>query len=169
MIFQLAEDYYKVPNLYNNLLEHLVTRARSAARQTIRFSVHLRTQCAATAPHNPDYHYVEPARRDQHVRPGQGRLLPAPRCRGATGPRDTAQSARTIAVPATHVAWGITLMNGRPNKENAIKFLQLLLSPAGTALLNENGPAPISPALVSAGDFHKLPDSLKPLVKVTGK
>ena len=43
MIFQLAEEYYKVPNLYNNLLEHLVIRAGSGsrARQAIRFSVHL--------------------------------------------------------------------------------------------------------------------------------
>ncbi len=44
----------------------------------------------------------------------------------------TAKSARTIAVPGTHVAWGIALMKDAPNKENAIKFLQLLLSPAGT-------------------------------------
>ena len=46
----------------------------------------------------------------------------------------TPRSARTIAVPGTHVAWGITLMKDAPNKENAIKFLQLLLSPAGTAI-----------------------------------
>ena len=40
MIFQLAEAYYKVPNLYNNLLEHLVSSGQGAAtRQTIRFSV----------------------------------------------------------------------------------------------------------------------------------
>jgi ABC-type glycerol-3-phosphate transport system substrate-binding protein len=68
-----------------------------------------------------------------------------------------------------HVAWGITLMTGAPNKENAIKFLELLLSPTGTKFLNENGPDPLTPAMVSAADFRKLPDSLKPLVKVTGK
>jgi ABC-type Fe3+ transport system substrate-binding protein len=77
----------------------------------------------------------------------------------------TSLSARTIAVPGAHVAWGITLLSGAPNKENALKFLEMLLSPAGTALLNENGPAPISPALVTAVDFHKLPESLRPLVK----
>ena len=116
---------------------------------------------------NPDYRYVDlpdeinmsdPAK-DAYYKQHAVVVLP-----GLGTPR----SARTIAVPGTHVAWGITLMNDAPNKENAIKFLQLLLSPAGTASLNENGPAPISPALVSAADLHKLPESLRPLVKTPG-
>ena len=44
MIFQLAEAYYKVPNLYNNLLEHVVIAGqdpRRRSRQAVRFSVHL--------------------------------------------------------------------------------------------------------------------------------
>ena len=61
----------------------------------------------------------------------------------------TARSAQTVAVRGTRVAWGITLMNDAPNRANAVKFLQLLLSPTGTAMLKENGPAPIEPALVS--------------------
>jgi ABC-type glycerol-3-phosphate transport system substrate-binding protein len=56
-------------------------------------------------------------------------------------------------------------MKNAPNRENAIKFLQLLLSPAGAASLNENGPTPIWPAHVSAQDFSKLPEALRPLVK----
>ncbi len=60
-------------------------------------------------------------------------------------------------------------MKGAPNRENAIKFLQLLLSPAGTASLTQNGPEPISPAQVSPADFRKLPEPLRPLVKATGK
>ena len=55
-------------------------------------------------------------------------------------------------------------MKDAPNRENAIKFLQLLLGPTGTASLKENGPAPIAPALVSPADFPKLPGSLRPLV-----
>jgi ABC-type glycerol-3-phosphate transport system substrate-binding protein len=60
-------------------------------------------------------------------------------------------------------------MKDAPNKENAIKFLQLLLSPTGTAMLKEKGPAPISPALVSPGDLRKLPESLRSLVKTMEK
>jgi molybdate/tungstate transport system substrate-binding protein len=164
MIFQLAEDYYKVPNLYNNLLEHLVIPAGNNSDFQFTYEHNAR----ATAATNPDYRYIElpdeinlsnPAK-DAYYREHAVVVLPG---------LGTAKSSRTIAVPGTHLAWGITLMTGAPNKENAIKFLELLLGPKGAAILRENGPDPLSPALVSAGDFRKLPDSLKPLVKVAGK
>jgi molybdate/tungstate transport system substrate-binding protein len=75
------------------------------------------------------------------------------------------RSARTIAVPGTHVAWGITMLKDAANRQNAIEFLQLLLSPMGTAALKDNGPTPITPALVSPADFSKLPEPLRTLVK----
>jgi molybdate/tungstate transport system substrate-binding protein len=169
MIFQLAEAHYKVPNLYNNMLEHLVSSGQGAALgKQFDFQFSYEHNARATTLANPDYRYVElpdeinmsdPAR-DAWYRQNAVVVLP-----GLGTPR----SARSIPVPGTHVAWGIALMNDAPNKENAIRFLQLLLSPAGTAALNENGPAPISPALVSAADFHKLPESLRPLVKTMAK
>jgi ABC-type Fe3+ transport system substrate-binding protein len=61
------------------------------------------------------------------------------------------------------------MMKDAPNKENAIKFLQLLLSPVGTGSLQDNGPAPRAPAMVSSADFRRLPEVLKPLVKMMGK
>ena len=172
MIFQLAEAYYKVPNLYNNMLGHVVTPGPAASEITLgkqldfQFTYEHNAQAAAIA--NPDYHYVnlpgeinlsDPAK-DSYYRQHAVVVLP-----GLGVPR----SARTIAVPGAHVAWGITLLKGAPNRENAIKFLQLLLSPAGTALLNDNGPAPTSPALASPADFRKLPESLQPLVGTMGK
>lgn len=169
MIFQLAEAYYKVPNLYNNMLEHLVSSGQGAALgKQFDFQFTYEHNARATATGNPDYRYVElpdeinmsdPAK-DAYYKQHAVVVLPG---------LGTPGSARTIEVPGTHVAWGITLLNDAPNKENAIKFLQMLLSPAGTASLNENGPAPISPALVSTADFQKLPQSLRPLVKTTGK
>jgi molybdate/tungstate transport system substrate-binding protein len=72
-------------------------------------------------------------------------------------------------IPGAHVAWGITILKDAPNKENAIKFLQLLLGPTGTELLRENGPDPLMPALVSASDFGKVPEPLRPLVAKIGK
>jgi molybdate/tungstate transport system substrate-binding protein len=172
MIFQLAEEFYKVPNLYNNMLEHVVTPGPDSADlvlgKQLDFQFSYEHNARATAITNPDYRYVnlpdeinmsDPAK-DAYYRQHAVVVLP-----GLGTPR----SAHTIAVPGTHVAWGITLLKDAPNKENAIKFLQLLLSPAGTAFLNDNGPAPISPALVSPADFHKLPESLRPLVKTTVK
>ena len=168
MIFQLAEAYYKVPNLYNNLLEHLMIpgpeASGSAFGTRFDFQFTYEHSAQATASTNPDYRYVnipdeinmsDPAKNPyyrQHavvVLPGLG----------------TSRSARTIAVPGTRVAWGITLLKDAPNRENAIKFLQLLLSPIGTAALKDNGPMPISPALVTSADFRRLPEVLRPLVK----
>ena len=65
------------------------------------------------------------------------------------------------------MAWGITILKHAPNRDSAVKFLELLLSSAGTALLIENGPAPISPALVNPMDLPKLPESLQHLVKTS--
>jgi molybdate/tungstate transport system substrate-binding protein len=169
MIFQLAEDYYKAPNLYNTMLEHLtIPGANSGAvlGKQFDFQFGYEHNARATAIANPDYRYVDlpdeinmsdPAK-DVYYRKHAVVVLP-----GLGTPR----SARTIPVPGNHVAWGITLMKDAPNRENAIKFLQLLLGPAGAASLKDNGPAPIAPALVTAADFGKLPESLRPLVAVT--
>jgi molybdate/tungstate transport system substrate-binding protein len=172
MIFQLAEAYYKVPNLYNNMLGHVVIPGAdpsgTALGRVFDFQFTYEHNARAAAIANADYRYVDlpdeinlsdptkDAYYERHaivVLPGLG----------------TAQSARTIAVPGGHVAWGITLLKDAPNKENAIRFLQLLLGPTGRGLLERNGPAPVSPALVEAVDFRKLPESLQPLVKTMKK
>lgn len=172
MIFQLAEEFYKVPNLYNNLLGHMVTAGPLGSQITLGkqldFQFTYEHNAQATAATNPDYRYVslpdeinlsDPAKNAyyaQHavvVLPGLG----------------TSRSARTVPVPAARLAWGITLMTAAPNRENAVKFLQLLLGPTGVAALKENGPAPISPAQISAADLRKLPESLRPLVRSMAK
>lgn len=168
MIFQLAAEYYKVPNLYNNLLEHLVSSGSGAViGKQFDFQFSYEHNARATAEQNPDYRYVDlpdeinlsdPAK-DAWYRQHAAVVLP-----GLGTPR----SAQSITVPATHVAWGITIMNDAPHKENAVRFLQLLLGPAGTASLNEHGPSAISPALAGEADLRKLPAALKPLVKAAG-
>lgn len=172
LIFQLAQEYYKVPNLYNNLMEHLIIPGQDpsggpALGKRFDFMLIYEHSAQVMAGTNPDFRYVDlpsdinlsdPAKNSYYghavvVVPG----LQTPR------------SAQSITVPGTRVAWGITLMKDAPNRENAIKFLQLLLSPAGAAALKDNGPAPIYPALVSPEDLGKLPVSLRPLVRTTEK
>ena len=172
MIFQLAETYYKVPNLYNSMLEHLVVMGGDhsvpALGKRFDFQFIYEHNAQAMASTNPDFRYVnlpdeinlsDPAKNTYYrehavvVLPGLG----------------TASSARSVPVPGARVAWGITLLKNAPNRENAVKFLQLLLGPTGTSMLKDNGPAPISPALVSPADFRKLPESLRSLVKQVGK
>ena len=171
MIFQLAEQYYKVPNLYNNLIGHLIIPGHGSGAslgKTFDFQLTYEHGAQATAASNPDYRYVnlpdeinlsDPAKNAYY---GQHAVVVLP---GLGTPR----SAQSIPIPATRVAWGITLMTDAPNRENAVKFLQLLLSPTGTALLKDNGPAPISPPLVTPADFRNLPESLRHLVKTTEK
>ena len=172
MIFQLAEAYYKKPNLYNNMLAHVVIAGSDPSAPSLGkgfdFQFTYEHNARATATANPDYRYVnlpdeinlsDPAK-DAYYRQNAVAVLP-----GLGTPR----SARTIAVPGAHVAWGITLMKDAPNRTNAIKFLQLLLSATGKSTLDENGPAPITPAQVSPADFRNLPESLRSLVRKTGR
>jgi molybdate/tungstate transport system substrate-binding protein len=169
MIFQLAEKKYKVPNLYNNLLERQVItgpdHSGPALGKRFDFQIIYEHSAQVMASTNPDFRYVnlpddinlsDPEKNADYaqsavVLPGLG----------------TARSAQNIAVPGTQVAWGITLLKDAPNQENALRFLEFLLSPVGASTLKTNGPAPISPALVKAEDFGRLPPSLRPLVKAT--
>jgi molybdate/tungstate transport system substrate-binding protein len=172
MIFQLAEAYYKVPNLYNNMLEHVVIAGSDPSAPALGkgfdFQFTYEHNARATASTNADYRYVnlpdevnlsDPAK-DAFYRQNAIVVIPG---------LGTLRSARTIAVPGAHVAWGITLVKDAPNRENAIKFLQLLLGPAGKAALNGNGPAPISPALVNSKDFRALPAILRSMVITENK
>jgi len=172
MVFQLAEAYYKVPNLYNNLLEHVVIAGSDPSAPTLGkgfdFQFTYEHTARAAASTNPDYRYVnlpdevnlsDPAK-DAFYRQNAVVVIPG---------LGTSRSARTVAVPGAHVAWGITLLKDAPNKANAIKFLQLLLGPVGKAALNDNGPAPISPALVHSEDFRRLPGALRSIVKAENK
>ncbi len=171
MIFQLAEEFYKSPNLYNNLLGHLVIMGQNSGAvlgKQFDFQFAYEHNARATAATNPDYQYVDlpdelnlsdPAK-DAYYREHAVVVLPG---------LGTTKSARTIAVPGAWLAWGITMMKDAPNKENAIKFLQLLLGPTGTAALKENGPDPISPALVNPADLRNVPESLRRLVTSSQK
>jgi len=172
MIFQLAEAFYKVPNLYNNLLKHEVITGSdptgTALGKVFDFQFTYEHNARATASTNPDYRYVDlpdeinmsDSSKDTYYRQNAVVAIPG---------LGTPQSARTVMIPGTHVAWGITVLKAAPNKENAIRFIQLLLSPAGTALLRENGPDPVSPAIVSSSDFGKVPLSLRSIVRTIDK
>jgi hypothetical protein len=159
-----------VPNLYNDLLGHVVIVGpdRSGTPLGDRFDAQFiyDHSARALAAANPDVGCVDlpdainlsdPAS-DAYYRQHAVVVLPG---------LGTAQGARSIAVPGTRVAWGITVMKNAPNPGAAVRFLQMLLGPTGTAMLNDNGPTPLSPALVSAADFRALPGSLRPLVRTT--
>jgi len=171
LIFQLAQEYYKTPLLYDELMKHLVIprgdHTVPALGKLYDFQLTYEHNARATAKKDPDFRYVDlpdavnlsdPA---QNAYYSKNAVVVLPGLEGSRG-------EQTIPVRAVAVAWGITVLKDAPDRANALKFLQLLLGPAGTASLNENGPAPISPASVSPEDFHKLPESLRLFVKTTG-
>ena len=168
MIFQLAEAYYKVPNLYNDLLKHEVITGSdptgTALGRVFDFQFTYEHNARATANTNPDYRYVELPDEINMSDPSKDNFYRQNAVVAIPG-LGTPHSTRTVQIPGAHIAWGITIVKDAPNRENAIKFLELLLSPTGVASLRENGPDPISPALVSAIDFGKIPKSLQPFIK----
>jgi len=172
MIFQLAEAFYKVPNLYNNLLKHEVITGSdptgTALGRVFDFQFTYEHSARASASTNPDYRYVDlpdeinmsDSAKDAFYRQNAVVAIPG---------LGTTQSNHTVMIPGARVAWAVTILKGAPNKENAIKFLQMLLGPTGTELLRENGPDPIVPAVVGASDFGKVPPALRPFVSKIGK
>jgi hypothetical protein len=67
--------------------------------------------------------------------------------------------------PGTRVVWGLTVLKSAANPVNAIKFLQLLFGAQGVALPAAVGPTAISPPIVSAKDFERVPHPLRSLVR----
>jgi molybdate/tungstate transport system substrate-binding protein len=171
MIFELAQAYYDVPDLYNLLLEHYAILPVGGGPEAsigpslgsgYDFQFIYEHSAAAAAKNNPSYRYVAvpdridlstSANNSYYARavvtiPGIGRLA-------ATSP---------VTIPGTRVAWGVTVTSKSPNLENAIAFVNLVLGAAGSAALNLHGPDPITPAFVSTGDYPRVPKSLRPLV-----
>jgi molybdate/tungstate transport system substrate-binding protein len=170
LMFQLMQTHYAVPNLYDTLLRHyLAIPAAAPATANVlgkqfdfQFTYEHSAQGAAAA--NPDYRYAflpddvdlsNPARNDAY----QQAVVTMPGL-GVPG------ADASVDVPATRVVWGLTIMKAAPNPENAVKFLQLLLTPGGVGqtALQKVGPAPISPGVVSADDLGQVPDELHTLV-----
>jgi len=167
MIFEFTEDHYRVPNLYDTLLTHYVlTRPTDALGKTYDYQIIY--EHSALAAYNADvsksYRFVklpddiglaDPEK--NHLYRKAGVIMPGLRVPHA--PAD-------VRIPATRVAWGLTVLKNAANHENAIKFLHLLFGDQGVALQTATGPAPISPPVVSREDFRDLPASLRSIVKV---
>ncbi len=176
MIFQLAQTFYGVPNLYQSLLEHYVVLPAvggvGAANgptlgRDFNFQFTYEHSAADAAKNNPAYRYVAlPDQIDLSTEVHNTYYARAAVTIPAVGTQG--KSAAPVSVRATRVAWGLTISAKSPNQENAVAFVNLLLGEAGTAALTTYGPAPITPARVSAGDYRRLPKSVQTLV-TTGK
>jgi len=167
MIFQLTEQNYGVPNLYDALLSHYsIAKSTDALGKT--YDYQFIYEHSAFAAYNADatksYRYVRlPAKIGLSV----SELNPDYSDASVTMPDLLPPfAARPVRIPATRVTWGVTILETAQNRDNAIRFLQLLFSSQGVALQATSGPAPISPPIVSHHDYAHLPDGLRQLVTV---
>jgi molybdate/tungstate transport system substrate-binding protein len=167
MVFQLAEDHYRVRNLYDSLMTHYaLTRPTDALGKTYDYQIIYEHSALAAykADSTNSYRFVKlpddinlaDPEKNRHYRK-TGVIIP-----GLRVPR----TAADVRIPATRVVWGLTVLKNAPNPENAIKFLQLLFGHQGVAVQTATGPAPISPPVVSHHDFEELPGPLRSLVRV---
>jgi ABC-type molybdate transport system substrate-binding protein len=174
LIAQLAQRFYKVPNLANLLLEHYtivpdVGGVSGGSGRTLgrdfSFQFTYEHSAAATAKGNPAYRYVTlPDRVDLSTDANNAYYAAA--AVTMPGIADAEGKSPQVAMPATRVTWGLTIPRRSANREAAAAFVALLLGPQGRAALTANGPPPISPARIGADDYSRLPKSLQPLVKV---
>jgi molybdate/tungstate transport system substrate-binding protein len=170
LMFQLAEDYYGVPNLYDILLGHY-TLTRSTDALGKNFDYQFTYAHSALAAYKADatntYRYVKLPAAIGLSDPVQSRrysdaviVIPG---------LHTPDSAERVRIPGTRATWGLTVLTTAHNPDNAIAFLQLLFGSTGVALQAAVGPDPISPPVVSHRDYAKLPGALRSLVRVEGR
>jgi ABC-type molybdate transport system substrate-binding protein len=170
MIFQLAEDHYGVANLYDRLLGHYSIN-KSTDKLGATYDYQFTYEHSALAVFNADV-----TKTYRYVKLPDAVSLGDPRQNHRYGDASVTipglhlpYSAAQVRIPATRVVWGLTVLKTAHNREDAVKFLQLLFGSEGIALQTATGPAPISPPIVSHHDFHQLPASLRALVAVEGR
>jgi molybdate/tungstate transport system substrate-binding protein len=165
MIFQLTERHYAAANLYDKLVTHYaLTRPTDALGKTYDYQMIYEHSALAAylADATKSYRFVRLPDAIGLSNPDLNHLY---RSAGVVLPGlHAAGSQKSVRIPATRVVWGLTVLNGAPNRDNAIRFLQLLFGPEGVAVQSATGPAPISPPIVSHNDFDELPSSLRSLV-----
>jgi molybdate/tungstate transport system substrate-binding protein len=162
MIFELAQSYYRVPGLYNALLEHYtIASAAGVLGKDFSFQFTYEHSAAAAAQRNAVYRYARlPDVIDLSAITNRSAYAQSRVTIPGLGIPAAASSVTIVATPA---AWGLTIPRKSVNTEDAIAFVNLLLGPIGTAALNAAGLVPITPALVSRDDSGRVPKSLKGL------
>ena len=168
MIFELAQSSLKVPGLYNALLQHYqVTPAEPAPGaaavlgRDFSFQFTYEHTAAAAAKRDASYRYAAlpesiglSSENEAHYA-GSRVSIPG---------LGTAGSTAWVTIPASRVAWGVTIASRSRHRDAALSFLASLLGPPGRDALAAHGPAPLVPARVARASARRLPEALRGLV-----
>ena len=121
MIFELAQSHYKVPGLYNSLLQHYQVNVADPSSATpapvlgkdFNFQFTYEHTAAAAAKRDSSYRYASlPAEID--LSSAKPDLYPS----GVTIPGLGIQgSMASVTIPASQVAWGLTIPRNSRNRE----------------------------------------------------
>ena len=154
--------------LYNSLLQHVTipgpVRAGAILGKQFDFQFIYEHNARAMAAENPDLRYVglpdeinlsNPAM-DIWYRQHASIVLPGLGSPGAARTCGNSGRARRVGDHDSEEC---------PESAAAVKFLEMLLGRDGAAMLEANGPSPLSPAVVGSGDYRHLPEPLRPLVR----
>ena len=157
MVWQLAEDYYTVPGLYDKLygttgdimrpksvdlialletgdLDYAFEYSSVAAQHKLNF-IELPVEIDLSSEELTDY-YATAQVDIAGVKPGE-----------------------TLTKKGKPIVYGVTIPTNFPRKEIAIAWINFLLSDKGMAIMKANGQPPIIPAITN--DLNKLPVELR--------
>ena len=162
MVWQLAEEYYKLPGLANELIDACpLGNIRPKAEGLL----------ALLQSGDMDYAFEYRSVAVQHnllfielpdeINLGSTKL--ADLYAHAVVKIAGKKPGETMTVTGAPIVYGVTIPTSAPHPELAIEFVRFLLGPQGQEILNEAGQPPIVPAVVASG-ADALPAQLKALV-----
>ena len=163
MVWQLAEKYYQIPDLYQKLAQ------KCPARNIRPKETDLLAMVESGA---LDYLFIYRSVAQQHNMPFVE--LPAPInlsdinqadfYKQATVDTTGKKPGEVITQVGMPIVYGVTLLKNAPNKENAIEFLKFLLAKdKGLKILNDNGQPVEDPVIIKGKEA--IPPELK---EITG-
>ena len=157
MVWQLAEEHYNAPGLYNKLYETAGDLMRPKSVELIALLE------SGDLDYAFEYTSVAAQHSLKHVK-----LPPEINLADANFKDFYAQAQVEIAgtepgtkitVTGAPVVYGVTIPKDFPRQELAIAWLEFLLGAEGTSIMETNGQPPVLPAVTN--DADKLPEALK--------
>lgn len=165
MVFQLAEAYYATPGLAKKL----------AAKHDRRYIRPKETDLLALLEAGEiDYLFIYRSVAKQHhlefiELPDEINLKSAAHAERYATARVAVSGKKpgqTIDRQGAPIVYGVTIPNNAPNRDLAVAYVKLLLSPQGQAVMEHNGQTPLRPAISS--DIATVPESLRAFCQAPG-
>ena len=163
MVWQLAEDYYDAPGLYDKLYGAAGELIRPKEVDLIALLEsgdldYAFEYSSVAAQHNLNYVVLPP---EINLSSEEFNDFYATAQVEISGNKP----GETIVKKGKSIVYGVTIPNNFPRRQIAIAWVNFLLSPEGMAIMDANGQPPITPAVTN--DKGKLPDELRKYVTET--